>query len=252
MVSEDIPRDQDPLAAVRDQVERASRNYYHTPLQAGVDNRIKQMIIERCEPFIKGSEVLELGYIDGLWTDVILRHGCNVDIVEGASRHVEHARKRYADNSSVRVFHQLFQEFESEKQYDTVVAGDMLSCLTDPAGFLQRVTRWMKSDGYLIATVPNSRSLHRRIGALMNIEATTSEINARYREVGNRWSYDKFNFNDLLLKSGLRIKTMHGCFLKPLTSEQMEDWSDVLLRAFSEIGDELEDYGYYIYAVCQT
>ena len=172
MVIEDVRRDDDPLAGVRDEVEIASRHYYHTPLQAGIDNRIKQLIIEHCEPFIRGPKVLELGYIDGTWTDVILRHECSVDIVEGASRHVEHARKRYADTTAVRVFHKLFQEFEPAEQYDTVVAGDMLSCLPDAAGFLQHIGGWMKPDGHLIATVPNSRSLHRRIGSLMNIEAS--------------------------------------------------------------------------------
>jgi 2-polyprenyl-3-methyl-5-hydroxy-6-metoxy-1,4-benzoquinol methylase len=251
MVMEDKGQAQDTLADVREEVERASRNYYHTPQQAGIDNRIKQLIIGRCEPFIKGPKVLELGYIDGIWTDVILRHGCSVDIVEGASRHVEHARKRYAEDAAVRVYHHLFQEFTPEEQYDTVVAGDMLGCLPDAARFLQQAAGWMKPEGHLIATVPNSRSLHRRIGALMNIEATPTEINKLYREVGNHGSYDKYEFRHLLLSSGLRIKALHGCFLKPLTSAQIESWSDDLLRAFAEIGDELEDYCYYIYAVCQ-
>lgn len=252
MVIEDAGQAEDTLADVRDEVERASRNYYHTPQQAGIDNRIKRLIIERCEPFIKGPKVLELGYIDGIWTDVLLqRHGCGVDIVEGASRHVEHAVKRYAGNPTVRIFHQLFQEFEPGEQYDTVLAADMLSCLTDAALFLRRASGWLKPDGHLIATVPNSRSLHRRIGALMNIEATPTEINELYRQVGNRGSYDRYELRHLLLESGLRIKTLHGCFLKPLTSSQMEAWSDELLRAFAEVGDEMEDYCYYMYAVCQ-
>jgi 2-polyprenyl-3-methyl-5-hydroxy-6-metoxy-1,4-benzoquinol methylase len=252
MVVEDAGQAEDTLADVRDEVEKASRNYYHTPQQAGIDNRIKRLIIERCEPYIQGPRVLELGYIDGIWTDVLLqRHGCSVDIVEGASRHVEHAEKRYADNPTVRVFHQLFQEFEPGEQYDTVLAADMLSCLPDAAGFLRAAAGWLKPEGHLIATVPNSRSLHRRIGALMNIEATPTEINELYRQVGNRGSYDRYALRHLLLESGLEIKSLRGCFLKPLTSAQIETWSDELLRAFAEIGDELEDYCYYMYAVCR-
>jgi 2-polyprenyl-3-methyl-5-hydroxy-6-metoxy-1,4-benzoquinol methylase len=251
MVVEDAGHAGDTLADVRDEVERASRNYYHTPQQAGIDNRIKRLIIERCEPYIKGPKVLELGYIDGIWTDVLLGHGCRVDIVEGASRHVEHAEKRYADHPTVRVFHKLFQEFEPEEQYDTVLAADMLSCLPDAAAFLRAAAGWLNAEGHLIATVPNSRSLHRRIGALMNIEATPTEVNELYRQVGNRGSYDRYELRRLLLESGFEIKSLRGCFLKPLTSSQIEAWSDELLRAFAEIGDELEDYCYYMYAVCR-
>ena len=36
------------------------------------------------------------------------------------------------------------------------------------------------------------------------------------------------------------------------SSEQMEDWPDDLLRAFLEVGDELEDYCWFVYAVCQV
>src|SRR5205085_11608073 len=156
----------DELSAARAEVERASLHYYHTPLQSGIDNRTKSYVVERCAPFIRGGRVLELGYVDGLWTSKILKRGCNVDIVEGATRHVEHARDNFGGNSAVRIFHTLFQQFEPNTTYDTIIAGDMLRYLPDAAAFLQTVKGWLNSDGRLIATIPNSRSLHRRIGAL--------------------------------------------------------------------------------------
>jgi trans-aconitate methyltransferase len=238
------------LERARSEVERASQHYYHTPLQAGIDNRTKQFVVERCAPYIRGPLVLELGYVDGLWTDEILGQGCKVDIVEGAARHVEHAGKRYAHNADVRVFHQLFQEFEPDTTYDTIVAGDMLRYLPDPAAFLVHVNGWLKDGGSLIATIPNSRSMHRRIGALMNLEPTPTNVNQRDLEVGNRRSYDRYEFRHLLIQGGFEIKVLRGCFLKPLSSAQMQDWNDELLRAFLEIGDELEDYCWFIYAVC--
>jgi 2-polyprenyl-3-methyl-5-hydroxy-6-metoxy-1,4-benzoquinol methylase len=250
--SKDALRDEDdPLAVARNEVEKASRHYYHTPTQLGIDNRIKQLIVERCAPFVKGPAILELGYIDGLWTDAILRQNCDVDIVEGASRHIEHARNRYAGNPRVRVIHKLFQEFEPDKPYNTIVAGDMLGCLPDARGFLKRACGWIREGGHLLATVPNSRSLHRRVGSLMNLEATPTELNQRYREVGVYGSYDRYELRHVLLQSGFEIKTLRGCFLKPLPSAQMENWSDELLRAFLDVGDELEDYCYYLYAVCR-
>jgi 2-polyprenyl-3-methyl-5-hydroxy-6-metoxy-1,4-benzoquinol methylase len=250
VASRDQQIDVNALVSTRSEVERASQHYYHTPLQTGIDNRTKQFVLERCVPYLRGSRVLELGYVDGLWTDEMLARGYKVDVVEGAARHVEHARERYSGNADVRIFHQLFQEFEMDVTYDTVIAGDMLRYLPDPAVFLMRVNGWLKDDGCLIATIPNSRSLHRRIGALMNMEATPTKANQRDMEVGNLRSYDRYEFRHLLLQGGFEVKVLRGCFLKPLSSAQMQDWSDELLRAFLEMGNEMEDYCWFIYAIC--
>jgi len=241
--------DQD-LEALRAEVERAAQHYYHTPQQRGIDNRTKRFVIERCEPYLKGPRALELGYVDGEWTEVLMAHGLHVDVVEGATDHVKHARARFGGQPAVRVFHALFQEFEPDCAYDCIIAGDMLRYLPEPAAFLRATRGWLKDDGVLIATVPNSLSLHRRIGCLMGLEPSPSALNQRDREVGNRRAYDRHEFRTLLEESGLAVRELHACFLKPLSSAQMAGWDDALLRAFLVIGDELEDYGWFLYAVC--
>jgi len=238
------------LDALRAEVERAAKHYYQSPQQRGIDNRTKRFVIERCEPYLKGPRVLELGYVDGEWTDVLLARGFQVDIVEGAAAHVEHARARFGSGHAVRIFHALFQEFEPDCVYDCIVAGDMLRYLPEPAAFLRRASMWLKDDGVLIATLPNSRSLHRRIGSLMGLEPSPWGPNERDREVGNRRGYDRYELRALLQQSGLAVRGLHGCFLKPLSSAQMEGWDDALLRAFLDVGDEIEDYCWFLYAVC--
>ena len=239
------------LADVRAEVERASQSYYHTPLQRGIDNRTRAFVIERCLPAVRGPRVLELGYIDGLWTDALVDAGHEVDVVEGATRHVAHGRERFEGNAKVRVFHALFQEFEPDRRYDTVVAGDMLRYLDDPIGFLRRAGGWLHADGVAIVTVPNSRSLHRRIGALMGMERGPADANRRDVEVGNRRSYDRYELRSVLIESGFTVVELGGCFLKPLSSDQMQDWDETLLRAFLDVGEELQDYCWFIYAVCR-
>jgi trans-aconitate methyltransferase len=239
------------LANVRAEVERASESYYHTPLQQGIDNRTRAFVIERCLPTVRGPHVLELGYIDGLWTDALVGAGHEVDVVEGATRHVAHARERFDGEARVRIFHALFQEFERDRAYNTIVAGDMLRYLEDPVGFLRRAGGWLQPGGVLIVTVPNNRSLHRRIGALMGLESSPTAPNLRDVEVGNRRSYDRYELRSVLVESGFDVRELRGCFLKPLSSEQMQNWDDDLLRAFFEIGEELQDYCWFIYAVCR-
>lgn len=239
------------IGSIREEVERASQVYYHTPLQLGIDNKTKAFVVERCQPFIAGKNILELGYVDGLWTQKLVERGLCVDVVEGASSHVAHARKTFSNQEQVRVFHELFQEFKPDCKYDSIIAGDMIRYLDDPESFLLEARTWLNSNGNLIVTVPNSRSLHRRIGSLMRIQATPMSTNERDLAVGNRKSYDRYELKDLLLKAGYQILELRGCFLKPLSSEQMSGWDDTLLQAFLEIGNELEDYCWFLYAIAQ-
>ena len=43
---------------------------------------------------------------------------------------------------------------------------------------------------------------------------------------------------------------VRGCFFKQLSSAQMADWQEPLLTALYEMGNELEDYCWFLYAVC--
>lgn len=232
-----------------DEVERAAGHYYHSEQQLGIDNRTKALVMDRLLGFLKGPNVLELGFVDGEFTDRLLQTGAQVDVVEGAVRHVAFGEKKYGDEPRVRFFHALFQDFQPEKTYDTVVAGDMIRYIVDPVSFLRKVSGWLKADGRLLITVPNSRSLHRRVGSLMGLEAGPEEANSRDKEVGNQRSYDRYQLWELLRSSGFRVTELRGAFLKPLSSAQMKDWSDELLGAFNLIGQELEDYCWFLYAV---
>ena len=226
--------------------------YYYSEQQQGIDRRLKALIIQRCVKFLQGPRVLDLGFVDGDWTDVVLQRGWNCDIVEGAKRHVDYACKLYSDRSDVRIFHAKFELFEAPCQYDSIIAGDILRYLRDSSAFLQKLRGLLNPGGRLIVTVPNSRSLHRRIGTLLGIEAHPTDANARDIEVGNLRSYDRYELRRELQLADLKIIELRGSFLKPLSSTQMADWDDNLLNAYLEIGDELEDYAWFIYAICEA
>jgi trans-aconitate methyltransferase len=225
--------------------------YYYSEQQEGIDRRIKRLVVQRCLPYLRGPSVLDLGYVNGDWTDPILELGWTSDIVEGAATHVAHARQSYAGRDNVRIYHARFEEFRADRTYDSIIAGDILRYIEEPLPFLRRLREWLAPKGRLLVTIPNSRSLHRRIGTLLGMETHPAAANNRDIEVGNLRSYDRYELRNELLAAGLRIVELHGCFLKPLSSAQMTDWSDELLAAFLEIGDELEDYAWFLYAVCE-
>jgi hypothetical protein len=127
----------------------------------------------------------------------------------------------------------------------------MLQYISEPIEFLAGTRDWLKNNGVLIATTPNRNSLHRRVGALMNLESSPSSLNKRDTEVGNLRLFDKYDLREVLVRGGYDIEVLRGCFLKPLSSAQIEAWSDSLLRAFMEIGEELGDYCWFLYAICK-
>src|SRR6266850_7153650 len=90
----------------RQAVETAGHRYYYTSGQE-FDDINKKMVIEEIRRFIKPGRMLELGYINNIWTTALLEAGGSVDILEAASNHVEKAREHFRDDARVRVHHTL-------------------------------------------------------------------------------------------------------------------------------------------------
>ena len=76
------------------QLDRSSQSYYYSD-KMNIDNRLRNCLIQRCLPFAKGPRVLELGFMDGQWTEQFLARGFSVDIVEGAERQYQCAADKY-------------------------------------------------------------------------------------------------------------------------------------------------------------
>jgi 2-polyprenyl-3-methyl-5-hydroxy-6-metoxy-1,4-benzoquinol methylase len=234
----------------QEQLDRASQSYYYSE-NMSTDNRLRDFLIKRCLPFTKGPRVLELGFMDGQWTKEFLARGYQVDIVEGASRQCEVAKKLYENNASVRVFHSLFEDFVPDALYDTILAGGMIKHLPKPQVFLSRMKDWLNEEGVLIATTPNGTSLHRRVGAYMGLLTEPENLTASDRDVANLRVYNRYTFRNELIQSGWKIHSLGGAALKPVSTDLMTDWSDKLLEALDLIADELQDYCWYIYAICK-
>jgi len=229
-----------------------SDDYYYSSRQRGIDRRTKDLVTRRCLEHVRGSTALDLGFVDDLWSGPLLARGFSVDIVDYDVSHIAEARRHFGGNSRVTIHHSRFEDFDPKWRFDTVIAGDMLRYLQDPVAFLTRVQRWIAPGGTLIVTVPNSRSLHRRIGVLMGLERHPDQLNAQDIKVGNLRNYDRYQLRQVLIDAGWSPVELRGCFLKPLSSDQMSGWTDAMLAAFLAIGDELEDYGWFLYAVCRA
>ena len=231
-------------------INAAAEHYYFTAQQTGIDNRCRERMIRRCLPYVRpGSNVLELGFMDGQWTDHFIAKGCRVTVVEGSARNVEYGRQKYRTDTRVSLIHALFADFAPSEQFDLVHMGGMLKHLDDPRTLLRRARGWLKPDGLLIATTPNARSLHRRVGVHMGMLEDLSALSATDKKVGNLRHYDLDSFRRLILDGGYEIIEIATAIVKPVSSDRMAEWPDDLLDALDKIATEIPEYGWYVYSI---
>jgi 2-polyprenyl-3-methyl-5-hydroxy-6-metoxy-1,4-benzoquinol methylase len=236
-------------------VEAAGHRYYYSSGQE-FDDINKKMVIEEIRRFIKPGRMLELGYINNIWTDALLAAGGSVDILEAASNHVEKAREHFRDNQQVTVHHTLFEDFVPEEKYDTILMSGVIKHIPDDVGFLRLARTWLKPDGVALGCTQNSRSFHRRLGTYMGLENAPDAHNKRDQEVFNLHQYDRFQWRALFLEAGYEVEKVAGVFLKILSTEQMMylgEKFDVrqIMEGLKQLGEELQDYAWYLYLVAR-
>ena len=248
-------RSQDVLSKEeqRQAVETAGHKYYYTSGQE-FDDINKKMVIEEIRRFIKPGRMLELGYINNIWTTALLDAGGTVDILEAASNHVEKARQDFVGNPNVKVFHTLFEDYVPAAKYDTILMSGVIKHIPDDLGFLRKARAWLKPDGVVIGCTQNSRSFHRRLGTYMGLESAPEAHNKRDREVFNLHQYDRFKWRALFLEAGYDVETVQGVFLKILSTEQLmylgEKYDVVqIMEGLKLLAQELQDYAWYLYLV---
>jgi SAM-dependent methyltransferase len=233
-------------------IEAAGGRYYYTPEQE-FDDRNKLMVIDEMKRWVKPGRLLELGYTNDIWTDALLEHG-TVDVIEGATNHAERGRRDFAGDDRVTVHHVLFEEYRPFEKYDTVLMAGVIKHVPDDIGLLRQAREWVKPDGVVIGCTPNSRSLHRRLGAYMGLETDPSEHNERDREVFNVHLYDRYTWRAAFLRAGYEVAVNKGIFLKPLSTKQLMYLStefdvDRMMEGLRELGEELQDYAWYLMVV---
>ena len=223
-----------------EKLDAIAPKHIHPHAAQVVDRRVQTLDMRKMLPWVKGPQVLEMGYGDGMWTSEIVDRFGHTHIVDGSSVLLDHVRELHGEKQ-VTVFHNLFEEFTPPPglRFDTIVATHVLEHVDEPVAILRRAHGWLNSGGRILIIVPNATSLHRQLAVIMGIQETVHDFSPRDHEVGHQRVYDLGMLRKDVAEAGYRVLLERGLFLKTLPNGMMVDFSDSLLAAMVDISDGL-------------
>jgi 2-polyprenyl-3-methyl-5-hydroxy-6-metoxy-1,4-benzoquinol methylase len=201
-----------------------------------VSTRYTARVFER---FWHGPRCLEMGPAEGVMTEILAEVFPDLTLVEGAEEFCRDLAVRYP---KARIVNSLFEEFEPEGAFDTIVLGHVLEHVDNPGEILRRAGKWLAPDGVICAAVPNSRSIHRQAAVLMGLLPSEDSLNETDLHHGHRRVYNPESFRSDFSSAGLRIEYFGGYWLKPLSNAQIEAaWTSEMVDAFMQLGERYPD-----------
>jgi 2-polyprenyl-3-methyl-5-hydroxy-6-metoxy-1,4-benzoquinol methylase len=190
---------------------------------------------------------LELGPAEGLMTEILSDTFPDLTLVDGSEQFCADLRRRFP-NANVQCA--LFEDFEPDRQFDTIVLSHVLEHVAFPRALLESVRTWLTPRGAVYAAVPNARSIHRQAAVLMETLPTEHSLNETDHHHGHRRVYGPEGFRNEFLAAGLKIRVFGGYWLKPLSNAQIDaSWTPDMLDAFMQLGERYPDIAAEIYVV---
>lgn len=199
--------------------------------------------------FPYAENVLEMGCIDGYMTEWLSNKYENITVIDGSSVFLSKARERIKNNN-VEFILTLFEDFQPGKQFDLIFMIGILEHVEEPISLLKNASEWLLETGKIIILVPNGCSIHRLIGVKMKLLDNPFSFNSQDIQWGHKRIYSPFLLKDHIQKSNLSLLSFSGLMIKPLSNRQIEEqWSEELIDAFLELGDDFPELCSEIFAV---
>jgi len=231
-----------------DRLEQLAGDYDPT---SDFDRHILSYFAERIATGIEGKAVLELGCSGGQTAIHLARVAASLDLVDGSAAYIELARSR-VQGAHVRFYHALFETFEPDRQYDTIVCSHVMEHVENPVAILRRISRWLKAAGSVFVYVPNALSIHRRLGVEMGLAPTVYELSKRDHMIGHRRVYDAQTLSKDIEAAGFRHGALGGVLIKPFPNAVMSDFADNVIEGLLRLGETLPEISSDIYFECKN
>ena len=231
-------------------LEKISNEYLTPDPGRIVDKKLVSLIVNEILPYIEGPDVLEMGFGDDEWTSKIINKIGHTHIVDASETLIKKSKEKYGDK--ITTYGSLFEYFNPDKKFDTVIASYVLEHVEDPVQVLKKASEWLKPNGKLIAIVPHAGSLHRRLAVAMGLHKNLTDLGSTDQQMGHRRVYTLDAFSEDITKSGYIIEEKLGFFSKLLPQSLMCDISDEMLIGLMEMSKKMPpEYAASITFICK-
>ncbi len=161
-------------------------------------------------------------------------------ILEGSADILHQFRESAVVPPAVNLVHTMFEDFQTDHQFDIMEMGFVLEHVEDPQAVLKKYREYLKPNGCMLIAVPNAESLHRRVGLESGFLDDLHALSEHDHRLGHKRYFDLQSLVDAVQSSGLSVRAKKGIFLKPLTTRQLGslELDRRVLNAFCQIGLE--------------
>lgn len=209
--------------------------------EKGFERTLMKYKIAAITPLCIGETMLDIGCGVGMLTRALAPAFRKVVGIDGSALKIQKA-KEHNSAPNIAYLYELFEAYTPDEPFDFIVSTNVLEHVGNVEFFLTRIQTWLRPNGRVVMTVPNAKGFHKRIGKAMGlIDDMFALTEADYKK-GHRRVYDKISLVADFEKAGLRVESIGGILLKPLSHSQMEEWDSRIVDALYEIGKELPDY----------
>lgn len=187
----------------------------------------------------EGKSALEVGCGSGSATEKLCKLFKDIEVVEPSQKNVALLKSRVPD---VRCHEMLLEDFSTTRKYDFVFFLNVIEHVEDPVESLKSLAELVKHEGLIFISGPNCMSLNRRAGYKMGVLENYEKMAPKDYEVGHRRLYTVDMLRDHCDQAGLKVLSMKGMYLKPLSETQMLELGDDVVRAFYSLGEDIPEY----------
>lgn len=192
--------------------------------------------------FVFADSLLELGLGHGYTAEIFSKACRDHVIVDGASMVIDQFKQKHPDFTGKLVL-DYFETYNPKKSFDIIVMGFVLEHVVDPELVLKRYKNFLKPNGRVYVTVPNAKSMNRRIGQELGLIDNIYDLNANDLVQGHKRQFCIDSLRAVACKSGYRITHEEGIYLKPLpldTLKTLENFNENL-EAMCQVGIEFPE-----------
>jgi 2-polyprenyl-3-methyl-5-hydroxy-6-metoxy-1,4-benzoquinol methylase len=201
---------------------------------APFDAAMRTFMMRTLEPYFGEGPCLQVGCAHGEQTGLLLERFNDLTVIEPTSEFLNHTRDKYSERATF--VQALIEDFETDKQFETIIFSHVLEHVIDPIGVITKLGELLTPTGRLYVVVPNAEAPSRRIAVKMGILSHLEALSADDIAAGHRRVYRQDTLLRDVMGAHLTAIDTGGIMFKPLANFQFNALmgGDLINDAFME------------------